>query len=120
MDSGPGIPGWFIAIFAFVIVAGIGTTIWRISVTRRMAEDAGLDPNTATAVSLLSKDGVDAAFLASALRQRPQPPAPPPVAAPAQSKSAEQRLHELQGLRDKGLITQSEYETRRQEILGSI
>ena len=119
MDS-PGFPGWFIAIFVFVIVAGIGTTVWRISVTRKMAEDAGFDRNTATAVSLLSKDGVDAAFLASALRQRTQPPAAPPATPSVRPKPAEERLQELQGLRDKGLITQTEYDARRQEILGSI
>ena len=32
----------------------------------------------------------------------------------------QQRLQELQGLKDKGLVTQDEYDARRQEILRSI
>ena len=35
------------------ILVSLGTLIWRISVARKIAEDAGLDPNTATAVTLL-------------------------------------------------------------------
>jgi hypothetical protein len=116
-DQGFPIPGWFVAVFVLIVVMGVGTSIWRISVARKIAEDAGLDPNTATAVTLLSKDGVDAAYLASTLashaRQQPPQATPPP-------KSAEERLHELQALRDKGLVTPDEYETQRQKIVGSI
>lgn len=116
-DQGFGIPGWFIALFVLVVVIGVVTTVWRISVARRIAREAGLDPNTATAVTMLSRDGMDAAYLASALRSRPpeqQPPAMPP------SRTAEQRLGELRTLLDRGLITQDEYESRRAEILRSI
>jgi hypothetical protein len=116
-DSGGGIPGWFIALFVLVGVLAVAGSIWRISVARKMARDAGLDPDTATAVTMLSRDGVDAAYLASTLaahsRQQPAQPAPP-------AKSAEQRLQELRALRDKGLVTDDEYEAQRQKILGSI
>ena len=112
-----GIPGWFIAVFVLVLVLGIGSTIWRISVARKIAEDAGLDPNTATAVTMLSQDGIDAAYLASALRSH-SAGQPPPSAQPP--KTAEERLRELQSLKDKGLVTEDEYTARRQEILGSI
>ena len=116
-DQGFGIPGWFIALFVIAILVGLGTLIWRISVARKIAEGAGLDPNTATAVTLLSKDGVDAAYLASALASRTHPHAPEPSQAP---RSAELRLQELQTLKDKGLVTQAEYDARRKDILGSI
>lgn len=116
MGPGGGIPGWFIAFFVLAAILGIGTFVWRISVTRKMAEDAGLDPNTATAVSLLSDDGVGATYLASTLassRQHvPQPTQP--------SKSTEDRLQELQALKDKGLVSAEEYEAQRQKIVGSI
>jgi Short C-terminal domain len=117
MGPGPGIPGWFIAVFIVFVMAAIGMTIWRVSVARRMAEDAGLDPKRATAVAMLSNDGIDATYLASTLasHSRAQPPHPAQVA-----KTAEQRLQELQALRDKGLVTDDEYETQRQKILGSI
>ena len=46
------------------------------------------------------------------------PPAPAP-AAPA-AEDAEQRLTTLKRLYDKGLITKSEYEKKRQEILKSL
>jgi len=49
----------------------------------------------------------------------PVPPAPPAVApaAPATSPDAEQRLLTLKRLYDKGLITKSEYEKKRAEII---
>lgn len=115
-DQGPGIPGWFIALFILVAIIGVGTFFWRIVVARKIAEDAGLDPNKAARVAMLSQDGVDATYLASTLasqrRQSPQPTRPP--------KTTEERLHELQALRDKALITAEEYETQRQKILGAI
>jgi hypothetical protein len=114
-DQGFGIPGWFVAFFVLAVLASAGTFLWRISVARKIAEDAGLDPNTATAVTMLSKDGVDAAYLASTLA--PRQPSPDPTHRP---KSAEERLEELQLLKDKGLVTQLEYEAQRQKILGSI
>lgn len=117
-DPGPGIPGWFIALFILFIMIGIGTTVWRISVARRIAEDAGLNPNTATKVSLLGQDGIDTTYLAStiAAQSRRQTPANPTQ----RPKTAEERLQELQALKDKGLITDAEYEAQRQKILGAI
>ena len=116
-DQGPGIPGWFIAIFVVIVLVGIGSFIWRLSLARKIAEDAGLDPSTATAVTMLSKDGIDAAYLASTLAARSRPETSPPAQRP---KSAEQRLQELQALKDKGLVTQDEYDAQRQKILGSL
>jgi hypothetical protein len=120
-DSSPGIPGWFIAIVVVVILSGIGTTLWRISVARRIAEDAGLNPDTAAKVSLLSQDGIDTAYLASAIASQSHRQAPPPPPAPTQgAKTTEERLQELQVLKDKGLVSDTEYDAQRQKILGSI
>lgn len=116
MGPGGGIPGWFIAVFVLIVLLGVGSTIWRLSVARKMAEDAGLDPDTATAVTLLSNDGIDAAYLASTLTSRSHASA----AQPTPSKTTEERLQELQALRDKGLVSDAEYEGQRQKILGSI
>lgn len=117
MTPGVGIPGWFIAVFILGALLSVGTWIWRISVTRKMAEDAGLDPNTATAVTMLSNDGVDAAYLASTLASQSRPQPPHPTQRP---KTAEERLQELDALKGKGLISENEYEAQRQKILGSI
>ena len=117
MDPGGGIPGWFIALFVIVAMLGVGTGIWRIAMARKMAEDAGLDPNTATAVTMLSDNGIDATYLASTLASHSRTQSPPPTQRP---KAAEQRLQELQDLKDEGLITSDEYEAQRQKILGSI
>ncbi|MCZ7583049.1 MAG: SHOCT domain-containing protein [Deltaproteobacteria bacterium] len=46
------------------------------------------------------------------------PDAPPDVT-PAE-KSAEERLEELRRLRDKGLITEEEYEQKRREIVDAL
>jgi len=117
MTPGGGIPGWFIAAIIFVVLFGVGGTIWRISIARRMAEDAGLDPNKATAATLLGRDGVDATYLASTLAYRSHPQSQHPAQA---SKTVEQRLQELKALKDKGLVTDEEYAAQRQKILGSI
>jgi hypothetical protein len=117
MTPDQGFPGWFIALFVLAALLSVGTWIWRISVARRIAEEAGLDPNTAAAVTMLSKDGVDAAYLASTLTSHSRPQPPPPARRP---NSAEERLQELQALKDKGLVTNDEYDAQRQKILGSI
>jgi hypothetical protein len=124
MPADGGIPGWFIAIFVLVILAGIGSWLYRISVARQIAEDAGLDPDQAARVTMLSKDGMEATYLASALAQRP-PATPPrvPASAPAPAprpKTVEERLRELQSLRDGGLVSEDEFQAQRAKILGSI
>ncbi|MDQ1696438.1 MAG: hypothetical protein QOJ03_1791, partial [Frankiaceae bacterium] len=99
----------------------IGLTIWRVSTARSLATRAGLDPNEATAVTLLSDDGLGAAYLASSLRQPSQQPAVPSSATvvPAQH-SAEDRLRELAGLKAQGLVTADEYDARRKAILDAL
>jgi Short C-terminal domain len=117
MAPGGGIPGWFTAAIILVVLLGVGGAIWRVYIARRMAEDAGLDPNKATAAALLGHDGVDATYLASTLASRPplQPTHPHQA-----TNTVEQRLRELEALKDKGLITDDEYQSQRQKILGSI
>lgn len=90
-DQGLGIPGWFIALFILIAVLAVGTGIWRIMVARKIAEDAGLDPNKAAAVTMLSNDGVGAAYLASTLAARSPLQSPPPSTG---VKTAEERLQE--------------------------
>lgn len=111
----PGPPPAFVAMFVIVLIGGVATTMWRVSLARRMAERSGMDPDEATAVTLLSEDGLDAAYLASNLR--PSPAAPP---APTPDRSAHERLRELEQLRAEGLITSGEYETRRKAIVDSL
>jgi hypothetical protein len=48
-------------------------------------------------------------------RSQPTPPAPA-----QRPKTAEERLRELQALKEKGLVTEDEYAAQRQKILGSI
>jgi hypothetical protein len=66
---------------------------------------------------MLSKDGVDATYLASALASHSRAQSANSMQGP---KSAEERLRELRTLKDKGLVTDDEYEAQRQKILGSI
>lgn len=119
-DLGPsgmdaGIPSWFAALAVLMAAAGIAMTIYRVTMARQMAEDAGLDPDRATAMTLLSDDGLDATYLASSLRGT----GPAAGAQPA-GRSANERLRELEQLRDEGLVSAAEYEARRQAILDSI
>lgn len=115
LDSGgSGAPGGFGGMVALVLVAGAGLTIWRVSLARNLARDAGMDPDRATAVTLLADDGLEATYLSSNLRDRT--PAQP--SAPA--RTAEDRLRELVQLRDQGLLTEAEYESRRQAVIDSL
>jgi hypothetical protein len=121
--SGSGIPSGFVVLFVLFAIGGIGVTIWRISSARSMARNAGMDPDTATAVTLFGSPGLDATYLAASIRAQQHTEAPPPAApaaaAPAPRSSAE-RLQELTDLHTKGLLTNDEYEKRRREIVDSI
>jgi len=121
-DPSSGIPGWFVALFILFGILAVATFFWRISTARKIAERAGLDPDTATAVTLLSDGGMAATYVASTIASQARKPArptePPKLSEPP--KSVEQRLQELEALRDKGVITPEEYDTQRQKILGSI
>jgi hypothetical protein len=111
--AGPGFPSWFVALFVLVLIVGIGTTIWRVWFVRDMATRAGMNPNQATAVSMLGQDGVTATYLAASMRGTRPGPDPDP-------RSATTRLEELEQLKARGLVTMTEYEERRRIILESI
>ena len=113
-----GVPGSFVAFGVLTLLVGLGTLAWRISLARRVARDAGLDPDRATELTLLADNGLEAAYLVGGLRPRPAEPVPPPSSATA--RSAEDRLRELQSLRDAGLVTAEEYDARRTAIVDSL
>ncbi len=116
--SDPGMPSEFVGLFVLFVIGGIGLTIWRVALARDMARQAGMDPDQATAVTLLSDDGLDATYLASSLRTKPAgDPSPTP---PTPTRTAHDRLRELEHLRDQGLITAGEYDARREAILDSL
>jgi hypothetical protein len=126
LGSGSGIPGVFVFLVVVAMIAGVGLTIWKVSTARTLARQAGMDPGMATRMTLLTDDGLDATYLASSLRpqQREQPP-PGPVpsassAPPSTPPSASARLQELQSLLDQGLVTQAEYDRRRQAVIDSV
>jgi len=95
--GGPGIPGWFIALFVIVALAGIGTSIWRYSVLR----SGGLNP-------FVAKEQLEAR-LNQTLTTPPSPR--------AQGKSIEQRLAELGELHARGVITDEELAAGRAAII---
>lgn len=113
-NSGSGVPGAFVGIFAIVVLVGVGTTIYKVGMARDMARKSGMDADQATAMTLLTDDGLEATYLASNLR--------PPVAAskPTSDRPVSERLAELKSLLDQGLVTQAEYDERRAAILGSL
>jgi hypothetical protein len=110
-----GIPGAFIVLFFVFAALGVAGMVWRVSAARRMAERSGMDPDEAAAMTMFTDDGFEATYLASNLRQ---PTASATPATPA--RGAEDRLAELQSLRDRGVLTDQEYAARRQAIIDSI
>ena len=106
-----------IAIPLFLIAAAVGggLTIWRVSTARSLARRAGMDPGEATAITLLGNDGLDAAYVASAVRTAQERP---DLVVPR--TSAADRLRELDRLRASELVTDDEYARQRKVILDSV
>jgi len=114
----PGGFGGFGVVFVLFALVGVGITIYKVAMARDMARKSGMDPDQATAMTLLSDDGLDATYLASNLRPPPAPTAEAPSSAP--TRTTAERLAELSALLEQGLVTQAEYDERRAAILGSI
>lgn len=121
-SEGGGMPAGFGVLVVIVVLGGLATTFWRVSVARQMAEESGMDPGRATAMTLLSDDGLDATYIAASIRgPRADADDVTGVTHPApETRTVEQRLRELQQLRDEGLVTQEEYDVRRTAILDSV
>ncbi|WP_203335329.1 hypothetical protein [Nocardioides limicola] len=122
-EFGPGLTGMndgfgdgFLALFALVAIAGVAVTIWKVSESRKMAREAGIDPGRATAMTLLTDDGFEATYLASALKS-PTPGQPREEPAPADPAT---RLKTLDELRSRGLVTGAEYAERRAAIIAEL
>ena len=97
MSPGGGIPGWFIALVVIVAVAGVATTIWRMSVLR----SGGLNP-------FVAREQLEAR-LNQSLQERPTE---------AAERSIERRLAELEDLHERGVISDAELTTARAKIIG--
>src|SRR3954470_6783928 len=48
--GGGGIPGGIVVLMVMVAIGGAGFTLWKVSMARQTATDAGMDPGMATAV----------------------------------------------------------------------
>lgn len=111
-----GVPGSFGVLMFLGLLVAVAVTAWRVSLARRVARDAGLDPDRATELTLLEDHGLEASYISAHLQARPvaeQPPAPA-------VRSAEERLRELRSLLDAGLITQEEHDARRTAVVDSL
>jgi hypothetical protein len=107
-DGFPAIFGVFFVLFLIVAVAG---TFWKVSTARRLATQSGMNPDDATAMSLLTDNGLEATYVASQVRQGSGQQA---------QRSAADRLRDLEELHKQGLITTVEYAERREVILKSL
>lgn len=120
LSSGGGGGGTIAALLIIGIIGTVAVVAWRVTTARRLARDAGLDPRLATQVALLTDDGLDAAYLASSLRQPAVGAGSAPVAPPPGARPVADRLAELASLRDRGLITETEYDERRRAIISEV
>lgn len=109
--DGSGASSVAVVVGLVVLAGGLGVSWYRVSVARRSAREAGLDPNAATRRALTGKDV-------------PEPDLPPPPAAPGPDDSLTgdvgERLVRLRSLLDEGLLTQAEYDERRRAIIDSL
>jgi hypothetical protein len=109
-----GIPSGFVALIILGAIAGVGATIYRVTMARDLATKSGMDANQATAMTLLEDDGLEATYLAANLRPQSQPEGAAP------QRSVSERLAELEALLADGRVTQAEYDERRAAILASL
>ncbi len=121
-DPAAGIPAAFAAFFFLVVLLGVAGLVWRVSTARRLARSAGMDEGDATAMTLLTDNGLESTYLAANLRPPVAPAAHPAATAgpPERSRSSADRLRELQDLLAAGLVTQEEHDARRRAILDSL
>ena len=94
-SDSPGIPGWFIAIFVIVGVIAIGGAIWRATVLRQ----GGLNP-------FVAKEQLESKLAQSQMMAPPSP-----------ERTTEQRLADIDDLRDRGVITEDEHSAARAKII---
>jgi hypothetical protein len=117
-DGGP--PDAFVGLFVLGLLVSVGIMIYKVTMARDLARKSGMDPDQATAMTLLEDDGLEATYLASNLRPSQPGHASPPPPPPAAERSVTDRLAELESLRAQDLVTQSEYDARRAAILDSL
>jgi hypothetical protein len=120
-SAGPGgaIPGGFVAFAVLTLIVGIGFTVWKVTTAQKLARQSGMDPSLATKMTLLTDDGLEATYLASSLRP-PATPTTSPEGPAAPTRDVATRLAELESLLDRGLVTQPEYDARRQAIIDAV
>lgn len=111
--------GGFPIVFLFPFVFAIVVTILRTRAARRMAARAGLNEQDAAATAMLTGNGLDATYLAANLRP-PMVLAGPASGAGSPPRTVEDRLTELDRLKQEGLITAAEYQSQRQTIVRGI
>ena len=111
-DDGEDVGRMFAVAAVLIVLIGVCGVVVRVSLARGMARRSGMDEGDATAVALLSDDGLDATYLASNLR--------PVQPAASVGRRVAERLAELDDLRTRGLVTEQEYAERRAAILASL
>jgi hypothetical protein len=98
MSGQSGIPGWVIAWIVFVAIVGVGSAIGR-AVYR---SNRGVSP-------FFAREQVEAAIVNSQMMQPAKPTEP--------GKTIEERLAELDGLHERGVITDDEWHEARSKAI---
>lgn len=119
-DATAGGTDGFAALFVIAALAGVAVLAWKVSTARRLATQSGMDPNLATQMAILTDDGLNSTYLAANLRRSADAPLASPPSTTAAPAPAAQRLAELRGLLDDGLITQAEFDERRTAVIDGV
>lgn len=105
-------------LMAITALIGVAFFVWKVVTARSLASQAGMDPNLATQMTLLTGSGLEATYLAASLRR---PDTALSVPAPADREvPAATRLADLKSLLEADLITQAEHDERRAEIIDGV
>lgn len=115
--SGPD-SGSFIGIFVLFALIAAGVGIWKFVAMRDMGIRRGMSEQDATTAALFSQDRVMSTMILKPERRRfsLRPRQPPEPSKP----TIESRLAKVDSLHERGLISETEAASRRDEILDEI
>jgi len=118
-DASPGIPGWFVGLFIMVALIGVGTAIYRFSVTKSTAESMGVPPGRATGLALIDDPSASTLAAAAAVKEAIDGK-DGSSSAESESKTLTQRIGELDGALAAGAITRTEYDEARKRLIDNV
>jgi hypothetical protein len=113
----PGIPAGFIVFAVFIVVVGIGFSIWKYSLVKSNAKELGVSDDRATYLALTDPDQALTSITTSqavvdAMHRDDREP--------KDERTLDEKLAQLDAALAAGHITQAEHDTAKQRLLDEL